>query len=510
MTDICLLLEGTFPYVAGGVSTWVYDLIKNLNDITFSIVYLGPHRPGAKKMHYDMPSNVIDFQEYYLFDYAFQTEEKKIRGRADYKIVAEFLKKMKQGNTDLFDDFITSIRNQENETISLYDLAHSYQGWKILQDVHTSEEREPSFIDYFWSWRFIYLPFFALLKTPLPPARVYHTVSTGYAGVLGALCQLEFNRPLILTEHGIYTRERKIEIAHADWIHSETAKQVKVSEEKDFFREWWISLFSFFSQLTYERADEIITLFEGNRQIQIREGASPSKTRIIPNGIDYSYLKSLDRVQNKEKYQIGFMGRVVPIKDVKTFIRACKMVYQERQDVEFFIMGPTDEEPDYYRECVQLTEQENLTNVVHFTGKVKVSDYYPKLDMIVLTSISEAQPIVLLEAMACGIPCVATDVGSCSELLYGRDSDDQHLGKSGLVTPLYSPQQTAQAILKILEDKRLFKQMGETGQRRIERYYQKDDVFAQYQNIYTHYMEEVRWPIEGVVRQVDQVVSGKW
>ena len=66
MTDVCLLLEGTYPYVAGGVSSWVHDLIRSLDDVTFSIIYLGAHRPGTKKMHYKLPHNVHDFQEYYL------------------------------------------------------------------------------------------------------------------------------------------------------------------------------------------------------------------------------------------------------------------------------------------------------------------------------------------------------------------------------------------------------------------------------------------------------------
>ena len=77
MNDVCLLLEGTYPYVAGGVSSWVCDLIKRMPEVTFSIVYLGAHRPRTKKMHYEIPPNVLDFQEHYLFDYQVKPEKQK-------------------------------------------------------------------------------------------------------------------------------------------------------------------------------------------------------------------------------------------------------------------------------------------------------------------------------------------------------------------------------------------------------------------------------------------------
>jgi len=493
MTDICLLLEGTYPYVAGGVSTWVYDLIRNLKDVTFSIIYLGAHRPGTKKMHYPIPDNVLNFQEYYLFDYSLKAEKKVFRNRSDFQTIGEFLKRMKKGDGSLLEKVVRIVSGQGTSSVSLYDLIYSYEAWDMMRDVYGSELKEPSFIDYFWSWRFIYLPFFSLLRAPLLPARVYHTVSTGYAGMLGVLCQRQFNRPLVLTEHGIYTRERKIEIARADWIYSETTKDIVVGEETEFFKEWWINLFSFFSLMTYKSADEIITLYEGNRIVEIEEGADPHKTRIIPNGIDFQALNVLPRPPRGKKFKVGFMGRVVPIKDVKTFIRACKIIYDELKEVEFFIMGPTDEDEEYYQECCLLTAMESLSKVVHFTGKIDVKAYYPQLDVLVLTSISEAQPIVILEALSCEVPVVASDVGCCEELLYGRGPDDKLLGKCGIVTPLFNPLATAQGVTRILECPAMATQMGRIGKERVKQYYQIDDVLANYQKLYIHYMEEVRW-----------------
>ncbi|MDD2752290.1 MAG: GT4 family glycosyltransferase PelF [Candidatus Omnitrophica bacterium] len=491
MADVCLLLEGTFPYVSGGVSTWVYDLIREMDDISFAIVYLGPHRLAQKKMHYEIPDNVTDFREIYIFDYEIAKKNRRAAiSKKDQKVVEEFLLEMRKNDPSRFDSFVQVLKKN---SLDLYDLAFSFDSWKILENLYAAEETEPSFIDYFWTWRFVYLPFFSLLKSDLPEAKLYHAVSTGYAGVLGALGKLKFQRPFMLTEHGIYTRERKIEISQAEWIYSETANEIKVTESKDFFKEWWMNLFSYFSRLAYNRADEIISLFEGNRKIQIEEGAPALKTRIIPNGVDLKLFHSIKKEPSGGVFRIGFMGRVVPIKDVKTFIRACKIIFLQLKNIEVYIMGPIDEDEQYYKECVLLAQREGLEQVIKFCGKVDIFEYYPKLDIIVLTSISEGQPIVVLEAAACGIPVVATNVGACEELIYGASPDDRLLGKSGEITMPYDPQASADAVIRILKDPDLYYQMGVAGKKRINLYYQMDNLVSNYRLLYAKYMQEARW-----------------
>jgi len=495
MTDICLLLEGTYPYVSGGVSKWVSDLLIRMPDTTFSILYLGPHRPSKKKLHYSIPDNVIDFLEIYLFDYTIEPSKNRKFRRKDLGIVKDFLMAMMRGDTSLFDDLMRVVGDENTSTVDLYNLVHSYDSWKMLEELYASEDSEQSLVDYFWTWRFIYLPFFSLLKTVPPRARVYHSVSTGYAGVVGAISKYLYNRPFILTEHGIYTRERKIEISQADWIYSDTEDEITITDEEDFFKEWWVRIFSFFSKLSYERADEITTIYEGNRKIQIEEGADINKTQVIPNGIDLEMFSSPRIKSTNNKFRIGFVGRVVPIKDVKTFIRASKIIHEELDNIEIFIIGPCDEDKEYYKECCLLSEMCSLDGVIKFTGKVDLSEYYPKLDIIVLTSISEGQPIVILEAGASGIPFVASDVGACSELLQGSSADDKLLGESGFITPVNNPAETAKAVIRILKDKNLYNKMSETAKKRVATYYQLDQLIANYQTMYADYMEEVRWQV---------------
>jgi len=512
MNDVCLLLEGTYPYVAGGVSTWVYELIRRLDDISFSVVYLGPHRLATRKLHYEIPDNVLDFRELYLFDYQLAKEKTRRRRPGDVETLLEFLMQIKKGKTGLFAEAVRILGGKDERTVSLHDLAYSRVGWDLIRKLYESETEQVSFVDYFWTWRFLFLPFFSLLRVDLPPARVYHSISTGYAGALGSLAKLRTGRGLLLTEHGIYTRERKIEISKADWIYSKTAYEMKVTERADFFREWWIALFSFLSRLTYEFSDKIITLYEGNRQIQIEEGADPGKTGIIPNGIDFSFLSRLKRDSGRSRFGIGFVGRVVPIKDVKTFIKACRKIRDELGEVDIYVIGPTDEDETYYRDCLFLAEMEGLREMIRFTGKVRVADFYPKLDVVVLTSVSEAQPIVILEALACGIPCVTTDVGACRELLCGRTLEDRQLGPAGRVTPICDPDATARAIIEILKDAELRGKMAAAGKKRIEKFYQINDMVADYQMLYNRHIEELcaGVPAAEIVSGGQEAKGAKW
>src|SRR4029077_1168508 len=111
------------------------------------------------------------------------------------------------------------------------------------------------------------------------------------------------------------------------------------------------------------------------------------------------------------EFRIGFVGRVVPIKDVKTFIRAVKIVVTAHPGARAVIAGPGDEDPAYLAECQALTATLGVAERVEFTGRVDVKTIYPRVDVLVLTSISEGLPLVILEAAAARIPGVSPAAG---------------------------------------------------------------------------------------------------
>ncbi len=357
-----------------------------------------------------------------------------------------------------------------------------------LYELHAPKQ---SFVDFFWTFRYTYLPIFTIFETALPQARVYHAVSTGFSGLLGALTNIRTGRPFLVTEHGIYTREREIEIVQSDWIEQPQLSYRATRNRMSFFQEWWFNIYRFMEKLSYETADAIISITGVNQKYQVKHGANPQKLKLIPNGINVQQLAQLRRQkeQNSNAFLIGFVGRIVPIKDVKTFIRALKIASRTIPHLKAYLVGPTEEDVAYFQECQRLVEMLNLTDIVHFTGSADVKTYYSQLDVLVLTSLSEGQPLVILEGSCAGIPVVATDVGACRELLVGVSQEDQALGESGLVTPVSSPDATARAMIRLWQDGDLRQRMGHTGQEHVRSYYQQEQLYRSYSDLYSSYSD---------------------
>jgi glycosyltransferase involved in cell wall biosynthesis len=209
---------------------------------------------------------------------------------------------------------------------------------------------------------------------------------------------------------------------------------------------------------------------------------------VIPNGIDVDTYAAIERAPAPHAPTVALIGRVVPIKDVKTFLRACAILKGMLPRLEALIVGPTDEDEAYYQECMNLVRFLNLDDTVIFTGRVKLQEFLGRIDVVVLTSISEAQPLVILEAGASGIPTVATDVGSCRELILGRSEEEPALGHGGDVTPLCNPSATAQALARLLTDGEWYARCSQAIAKRVSRYYNKTLVDASYRELYEQHL----------------------
>jgi len=201
---------------------------------------------------------------------------------------------------------------------------------------------------------------------------------------------------------------------------------------------------------------------------------------IIPNGVD---VDKFDMPKEKhEGFIIGFVGRVTRIKDVKTAIRSIRVVKDvlRNKKIKFLIIGPTDEEQDYYEECKKLSKNLFLEDVVEFLGRQNVREYYPKLDLLLLSSVSEGQPLVILEAMAAGVPIVATDVGACKEMVYDEE------GQCGIIVPPKNHIMMAKAILKLYEDAELRKVFSQNAKKIVRKKYRLDLMIKRYRDLYLH------------------------
>ncbi len=184
--------------------------------------------------------------------------------------------------------------------------------------------------------------------------------------------------PFILTEHGIYTKERKIDLSQAEWIRDVSDKvSTNLNDQLGYIRKLWIRFFESLGRLAYQQGDPIISLYLGNRQRQFVDGADPARTHIVPNGIDPQLFEGALAARPKDvPMMMGLVGRVVPIKDIKTFIRAMRSVSEVVPNVEGWIVGP-EEDPAYVTECRELVSSLGLESCVKFLGFQNVNDTLP-------------------------------------------------------------------------------------------------------------------------------------
>jgi glycosyltransferase involved in cell wall biosynthesis len=351
-----------------------------------------------------------------------------------------------------------------------------------------------SFLHFFWAWRALFGGLVATLSFPLPRARVYHTVSTGYAGLLAARAAVETGRPMLITEHGIYTHERRIEILQADWIVDTVDKGFAIHDPRRDLRDFWSAAFESYARACYQACTEVITLHGANQPAQTGLGAAPDRMKIIPNGVDYRGLSRLPPADADDPPTVALVGRVVPIKDIMTYLHAIKILRGQFPDLIALVLGPTDEQPDYYATCKAAAAALGLDDTVKFTGQIDVADYFPRIHVNVLTSLSESQPLSVLEAGAAAIPTVATDVGACREILAGRRDESPPLGDGGVLTDVSSPEQTAAAIASLLRDPARRERMGRTMQERVRQYYDLNLVDDAYAGIYRHHRDAPAQP----------------
>lgn len=462
---ICLLAEGCYPYVAGGVSSWIQMLVNGMPEHEFVIFAIGAEKKQRGQYKYEIPKNVTKIEEHFLDEYYQQKKhrEKRIRiPEESREAITNLLLGRPVNWLPIFDLFHGEKRCQANDFLS------SDSFLEIVMEISEDKYIHTPFKDTYWTVRSMLVPLLNLLSCPVPQADIYHSVSTGYAGLMGSLFRCLTGKPFLLTEHGIYSREREEEILKADWVDS-------------YFKHTWIDFFNAMCKAAYQYGDAVVSLFHGARNTQISLGAYAKKCRVIPNGINLKRFQGIPPVSlTPHPLTVGAIIRVVPIKDIKTMIQSFALVKEKRPEAVLYLIGPYDESPEYYEECKALIATLGCRDI-QFVGRVNVADWMERLDMVILTSVSEGQPFVLLEAMAAHRPVLATNVGSCKEIIEGYQDE---FGHAGVVVPVMNPPAIARGILKIGESCQTMRQYAQEGYKRVEKYYQDVDFLDSYRSLY--------------------------
>ncbi|MBU0719748.1 GT4 family glycosyltransferase PelF [bacterium] len=490
--DVMLLAEGTYPYIRGGVSSWIAQLLTGLPNIKFGICFIGSQESEYGEMRYELPENLVHLEVHYMFGDD-KPDVKRMKGnKKSFEAVRELHQSFKERKNDI-PDMMKDI-NFYMKDVTFEHFLYSELSWDYINEMYLKNCPDVPFIDYFWTLRNIHRPIWTLAQITknLPSVKLFHAPSTGYAGFLGALGSYTTGKPYILTEHGIYTRERKIDMLSAEWVNFQKPNLLKQPEEFNYIKKMWVSFFERIGEFSYKRANPILSLYPGAQKIQVAFGADESRTQVIPNGVDVDGLNAtMVHRQDPPKPIITLIGRVVSIKDIKTFIRAIRITVNKIPAVEAWIVGPTDEDPEYYAECEQMVESLGLKENMKFLGFQNIKDILPQSALQTLTSISEGMPLVILEGYAAGVPCVATDVGSCRDLIYGGlDDEDIALGAAGAITNIANPSELAEQYIHYLSDYDAWKRAQNVALQRVEKYYRQEMFLQQYHDIYRDAMKE--------------------
>lgn len=465
---ICLLTEGSYPYVVGGVSSWVQMLMNGLPEFEFTIYAVGAEAKDRGNFKYKLPENCTGVQEVFLDDILALRSEGMVENLLDDR-QRQVLLELIRGDTPVDVTGLLEIFLGHSWKNPL-DIFMSSDFFDIIRQVYQERYAYLPFTDYFWTLRSMLLPLFYLLQQKLPEADLYHSVATGYCGIIGSAAAALTHKPFILTEHGIYCREREAEIIKSDWARGD-------------FKAIWSRYFYNLARIAYQHADKVYTLFEHNARIEADLGCAPEKIHVVPNGIHMERFAGIPELADHGgTINIGAVVRVVPIKDIITLLQAFFLVHREMPDTRLYIMGNMEEDPEYAATCKRTAALLEIADAVEFTGTIQVTDYLPKMDVIVLSSISEGQPLSVLEAFAAHRPVVATDVGCCQELIYG-DSTDQ-LGTAGAVVAPLDFEAMAGEILRLARDYSLRRNMAEVGFARTEAKYTYEQFIEAYRNIY--------------------------
>ena len=206
----------------------------------------------------------------------------------------------------------------------------------------------------------------------------------------------------------------------------------------------------------FEKADAFVSPSAYLARAYIAAGFDAHKMHVVKNGIDYASYAKLEKVPGKQ-FRITYAGVFGPHKGVDVLIRAAALT--EGLSILINLVGKGDEEP-YYR---KLIEELGLTGKIVFRGKLsneEMRGIYRETDLFCLPALSpENQPVTITEAMSCGIPVIASDVGGVKELV-----ED---GVTGYLVEAGNAEDLAAKIRLLCNDPDACERMGETGKQRM-------------------------------------------
>ncbi len=503
---VVLVTEGTYPFHFGGVSTWAHLLIRDLPEVEFAALSICGH-PGIEPL-FVLPANVVDFRTIPLWGIS---EVSELRPRLALTEIIASRRRTTEAVVEtefvpVFRSFLKDLFTGDGEPERLGVLVHQMYRFFVAYDFDATMRSHAAWTcfaeaaqDYFpetaarhgypgadfhlqdltsgmqWLYHWLFP-----LAAPLPEGDVVHAAMAGICTLVAVVIKLEYGAGFMLTEHGIYLRERYL---------AESAASGSL-----FLKLLSLRFARRVTELSYAAADQISPCCDYNKRWELRNGASPDRLRTIYYGADATDFSPTGKPVG-EPPVVVWVGRINPLKDVITLIRAAALVHQSRPDIEFQLYGSAArEDQGYYEECLALRSELGMDETVVFKGyAAKPADAYNAGDLVVLSSISEGFPFATLEAMLCGKAVVATDVGGLPEQIKG----------CGIVVEPRNPAEMAEAILVVMNDPAYCAHLGRAAREKATREFSVRQSADAHLSSYERVMRnELALPVRAVPSEV--------
>lgn len=204
-------------------------------------------------------------------------------------------------------------------------------------------------------------------------------------------------------------------------------------------------------------------------------GVVKDKIRIIPHGVDINALKPSRERHSHNAVRIVWVGRIASNKGLNVLLRAVKILKNEFRNFELLIAGEVWEN-DYYQELVRYKDAMGL-HEVRFLGFIEnLTHFLQQGDIFVMPSFEETFGIVNLEAMACGLPVVASAIGAIPEIVVESET--------GYLVPPGDTEALADKLRPLIRDAKLRRSMGRNGRRRAESNFSLEDMCKSILKVY--------------------------
>ncbi len=250
------------------------------------------------------------------------------------------------------------------------------------------------------------------------------------SGVVGAMAQAQWNCPHLLMFHTLGAAKNRTQT-------SENESVLRLGHEQ-----WLVVAADHIVVPTQQEREHIISLYH----------AHPSKISVIPCGVDPKLFHPVDRQGARRSLGVApdtdlvlYVGRFAPLKGVDTIIEAAAQLHARHPRLQWFIVGGDDPQSANTRTLTDLVRRHQLENVVHFKGRIEQDQlpvFYNAADMVTLPSHYESFGLVVLEALACGTPVVATAVGAAADVV--------RTGYNGAIIQAPQAPDLAQGVAQIL------------------------------------------------------------